>query len=258
MLDKQIRIYALDTANFYSKTEHDLHWHINKVKAEKKELSKKLKEIDADSINVDAAEEELADKGVNLDKVFDGESNSHGNGSMHGEDLIDELCMEIDLTESTCDYVKSKWLKRIMHKKNVAAKNAKNKLKRLLEKKVEANIASNGTHHERVLDEGTLTEKNVIAVFESYFTRTIGAKQDELSEDFMVVTQFYPDVMKDLIYHGFMYKGEKYVYFTSSAGQIRTKKCVFVKESVWLKHQKTIMCGLTVDDINAKGGNNPN
>ena len=95
-------------------------------------------------------------------------------------------------------------------------------------------------------------------MFDSYFTRTIGAEQDELCEDFMVVTKFYDGVMKDLIYHGFTFKGEKYVYFTSSAGQIRTKKTVFVKESVWLKHQKSIMCGLTVDDINAKGGNNPN
>ena len=55
-----------------------------------------------------------------------------------------------------------------------------------------------------------------------------------------------------------VYKGEKYIYFTSSAGQIRTKKCVFVKESIWNKFEKTIMCGLTIDEINKKGGNNPN
>ena len=142
--------------------------------------------------------------------------------------------------------------------KNAAINNAKKKLLKLLAAKVEANIESNGAHHARRLSEGTLSDKNVIAVFDSYFTRTIGAAQDELCEDFMVITKFYDDVMKDLIYYGFMYKGEKYIYFTSSAGQIRTKKCVFIKESVWLKHQKTIMCGLTIDDINAKGGNNPN
>ena len=49
-----------------------------------------------------------------------------------------------------------------------------------------------------------------------------------------------------------MYKGEKYIYFTSSAGQIRTKKTVFIKESVWKKYEKTIMCGLTIDSINKK------
>ena len=61
-----------------------------------------------------------------------------------------------------------------------------------------------------------------------------------------------------MIFNGFEYQGEKYIYFTSSAGQIRTKKVVFIKESLWQKHEKTIMCGLTIDAINAKGGNNPN
>ena len=78
----------------------------------------------------------------------------------------------------------------------------------------------------------------------------IGAKQDELTEDFMVVQVYYFDVIKDLIYYGFTYKGEKYIYFTSSAGQIRTKKTVFIKESVWKQYEKTIMCGLTIDSIN--------
>mgnify|MGYP002509053264 CR=1 FL=1 len=78
----------------------------------------------------------------------------------------------------------------------------------------------------------------------------IGAKQDELCEDFMVVRVYYFDVIKDLIYYGFTYKGEKYIYFTSSAGQIRTKKTVFIKESVWKQFEKTIMCGLTIDLIN--------
>ena len=86
----------------------------------------------------------------------------------------------------------------------------------------------------------------------------IGAKPDELCEDFMVIQTYYFSIIQDLIYYGFTYKGEKYIYFTSSAGQIRTKKCVFVKESVWKKYEKTIMCGLTIDEINKKGGNNPN
>jgi hypothetical protein len=86
----------------------------------------------------------------------------------------------------------------------------------------------------------------------------IGAKPDELTFDFMVIQVYYFSVIKDLIFNGFVFRGEKYIYFTSSAGQIRTKKCVFVKESIWKKYEKTIMCGLTVDAINAKGGINPN
>ena len=74
----------------------------------------------------------------------------------------------------------------------------------------------------------------------------------------MVIQVYYYDMIKDLIYFGYEYKGEKYIYFTSSAGQIRTKKTVFIKESLWNKYEKTLMCGLTIDIINAKGGNNPN
>lgn len=142
--------------------------------------------------------------------------------------------------------------------KGSKAKEVKDRLLALLANKVDENIRTNGTHHIRELREDQLSDKNVISVFDSYFTRTIGAKPDEFCEDFMVIQVYYFDVIKDLIYHGFTFKGEKYVYFTSSAGQIRTKKCVFVKESVWKKHEKSLMCGLTIEDINAKGGNNPN
>ena len=37
-----------------------------------------------------------------------------------------------------------------------------------------------------------------------------------------------------------------------------SKKTVFIKESLWNKYENTLMCGLTIDIINAKGGNNPN
>ena len=149
-------------------------------------------------------------------------------------------------------------LRGYMSEKSAKAKEVKDRLLSLLSNKVEENIRTNGRHHIRELREEQLSDKNVISVFDSYFTRTIGAKPDEFCEDFMVIQVYYFDVIKDLIYHGFTFKGERYVYFTSSAGQIRTKKCVFVKESVWKKHEKSLMCGLTIDDINAKGGNNPN
>src|SRR5690606_2044320 len=51
---------------------------------------------------------------------------------------------------------------------------------------------------------------------------------------------------------------EKYRYFTSSAGQIRLKKAVFIKEKLWNKYEKTLMCGLTIDKINEYGGINVN
>lgn len=149
-------------------------------------------------------------------------------------------------------------LEELVAMKGRKIKEVKDALLRLLSNKIDANIQSNGRHHIRALSEDQVSDNNVISVFDSYFTRTIGAEPDKLCDDFMVIQVYYFDVIKDLIYYGFTYKGEKYVYFTSSAGQIRTKKTVFIKESVWKKYEKSIMCGLTIEDINAKGGNNPN
>ena len=110
----------------------------------------------------------------------------------------------------------------------------------------------------RTLNPKSLLDKNVISVFESSLTRIIGLKIDELTTDIMVVQTFFYEVIEQLIKNGFTYNGEKYKYFTSSAGQIRLKKTVFIKQSLWDKFEKTLMCGLTIDTINKKGGINVN
>lgn len=103
-----------------------------------------------------------------------------------------------------------------------------------------------------------VVDKNVISVFESMLTRTLGMKTGNLYDDFMVIRTYYFDVIEDLILNGYVYNGERYVCFTASAGQIRTKKTVFIKERVWKENQKMLMCGLTVDSINECGGININ
>ena len=237
-LEKQIQIYSVDTGSFYSDDEAELHWLNHRLRGEKNELSDEAKAIESEfgkiGVSKDCLSELDEDSAARLESSIDTEFDICGNFARYAD------------------------IKEQIKVKNFEIKESKESLLNLLKDKVEANIASNGAHHIRELREDAVTDKNVISVFDSYFTRTIGAKQDELCEDFMVVQVYYFDVIKDLIHFGFMYKGEKYVYFTSSAGQIRTKKTNFVKDSTWLKNQSTIMCGLTIDDINAKGGNNPN
>ena len=58
--------------------------------------------------------------------------------------------------------------------------------------------------------------------------------------------------------NGFTYNGEKYIFLCASAGQIRTKKAVFIKESSFQRVEGQITCGLTLKEINEKGGCNPN
>ena len=252
VLDKQISIYSVDTSHFYSNKEKHLHWTNHKLRRERKQLVDGYVKRRSDGshniiVGLKEVEKKLDEYGVaknDIDSIFNGEYDMSRFG--HDAGFV------IGLVNQYID------IKELIAMKNKQIKKTKDDLLRLLSNKIEANIRSNGTHHIRTLDEDGISDKNIISVFDSYFTRTIGAKQDELCEDFMVIQVYYFDVIKDLIHFGFMYKGEKYVYFTSSAGQIRTKKTVFVKESVWKKYEKSLMCGLTIDDINAKGGNNPN
>ena len=223
-LDKQVQIYGIDTGNFYSNREARLHWKNHKIKLEKRnlktELNDNLKQIN-DLRNSQNTDEENKNK---IQELRDRNSN------------IEE------------------WLKY----KNEQIKKSKQDLLDILSNKTNENEKTNGSHHTRILNENTLSDSNVISMFDSSLTRVMGLKHDELTDAFMVVQVYYYDMIKDLIFHGFEYKSEKYIYFTSSAGQIRTKKTVFIKESLWNKYEKTLMCGLTIDTINAKGGNNPN
>ena len=250
-LDKQVQILSVDTGDFYSNREVTLHWLNHKLRIERNKLKKEESEI----VN------KLFECGVDnndLKLILDYE---------YDFDLLEDNVAASILGERYRKIID------LIKLKNEKIKTSKDKLLKLLANKVEANETTNGKHHIRELRnlnpsgdkcniykyaKEPFNDKKIISVFDSAFTRMIEAKQDELSEDFMVVQVYYFDIIKDLIYHGFTYKGEKYIYFTSSAGQIRTKKTVFIKESIWNKYEKTIMCGLTIKSINAKGGNNPN
>lgn len=110
----------------------------------------------------------------------------------------------------------------------------------------------------RTLNEEVLSKKKIISLFDSVLTRTLQISENTLSEDIIVVQTYFFDILEDIILNGFTYKNEKYVCFTASAGQIRTKKTVFIKDSILKKHQNTLMCGITIDKINNTGGVNIN
>lgn len=234
MLDKQYNLYSVDTGHFYSNHEKYLHNMNCKYRRERNYVNNKLPEI----------EKKLKEFGYSDSDI---------------KKLKNDKTEEVDIIDSSYDTVADylKWNELIRHKRE-KAKESKDKLLTLLSHKVAQNELTDGKDHIRCIREGSLNDNNVISVFDSALSRTIGIKQDELTDALMVVQVYYFDVFKDISFYGFTYSGEKYKYFTSSAGQIRKKKAVFIKESVWNKIEKTIMCGLTIDKINSKGGNNVN
>jgi hypothetical protein len=100
--------------------------------------------------------------------------------------------------------------------------------------------------------------QNVVSMFESTLSRSFGIKTNELTYDVFIIEITYYDIAQDLIVNGFDYNGKHYVYFSSSAGQIRTKKAVFVNEEKYNQCKNKLMCGLTIEKINEKGGMNVN
>jgi arsenate reductase-like glutaredoxin family protein len=122
-------------------------------------------------------------------------------------------------------------------------------------KKNKGNIRTLSTE---TFDNVSKCAKRKISSFESTLTRTLGIETGMLTTDIFVVQTFFFDVFEDLVKYGFMYNCEKYVPYTASAGQIRTKKTMFIRESVYKKYEAKLMCGLSLDIINAKGGNNVN
>ena len=234
MLDKQYNLYSVDTGHFYSNYEKYLHDMNCKYRRERNYVQNKLPEI----------EKKLKQFGYTDDDIKQLKNNNKE---------------DVDINDNSYDTVSEyiHWIELIKHKRE-KAKQSKNKLLTLLSNKVTQNELTDGKDHIRCIKEASLNDTNIISIFDSALSRTIGIKQDELTDALIVVQVYYFDVFKDISFYGFTYKNEKYKYFTSSAGQIRKKKAVFIKESVWKKIEKTVMCGLTIDKINSKGGNNVN
>ena len=246
MLDTQINMYSVDTGHFYSNHEKYLHNMNCKYRQERNYLNNLLEKLG----------NKLKEDGFTEDNI-----------SKLKRSKIKDYNQEIDPIIK--EFIG--WSLLIKHKRD-KAKQSKEKLLKLLSNKMKQkedlsnkieyskshNIPCNKKIELRKLRQDELNDTNIISVFESSLTRAIGIKKDELTDALMVVQVYYFDVFKDLSFYGFVYNGEKYRYFTSSAGQIRKKKAVFIKESVWNDVEKTIMCGLTIEKINSKGGNNVN
>lgn len=234
MLDRQYHLYSVDTGNFYSNREKYLHEINCRYRKERNYIQNKLPEM----------EKKLKQYGFTQE-------------SLHL--LRKGKSPDTPVTESCADAVNTylHWIRLIQHKRE-KAKESKEKLLALLSNKVRQNELTDGRDHIRTLRPDALSDTNVISAFDSALSRAVGISQNELTDSLMIVQVYYFDVFKDLFFYGFVHKWEKYIYFTSSAGQIRSKKAVFMKETVWNRIKKTIMCGLSIEKINARGGNNVN
>jgi len=223
-LDKQIYMYSVDTSDFYYDDEKELYKQMQILYFKRSKMK------------------EYMNKGKNGDisKIDDFKKYFEDDTTTLKEGITKELICEN--------------FKRETREINKQLKEYKNKLYELFNK----NKGKTRTLDTETFDTIYKSNNKKISSFESTLTRVLGIETSMTTTDIFVVQTFFFDVLRDLIKYGFMYNNEKYIVFTASAGQIRTKKTIFINEKIYNNIQKTLMCGLTLDLINSKGGNNVN
>ncbi len=110
----------------------------------------------------------------------------------------------------------------------------------------------------RNVNTSKLTLNRRVSIFDSNLTRCLNLKEREINTEILIIKIYYFDIAESIIKNGFYMNGYEYVFFTSSSGQIRTKKLVAVRKDLLNNCWNTLTCGLTVDHINKCGGMNIN
>lgn len=173
----------------------------------------------------------------------------YNDAEKHRHDRLIKLYKLRNSVKENCkDDDVAKWrLKSI----NRVIKQEKAALSEMLDKSLEHDST-------RTLRPDAIRDKDVINIFCSELTRALGIEPFSLSDELIMVNVFFFQIFNSIMHHGFVYNGEKYIYYTASAGQIRTKRMIAIKESSYEKIKDRLMCGLTVDKINERGGMNQN
>ncbi|MDM0716959.1 hypothetical protein QTH81_01535 [Clostridium perfringens] len=129
-----------------------------------------------------------------------------------------------------------------------------------LDKKLKQEILNFRTDKARKIKRKDLKDKDIIAIFENTLTRTLNLDADNITLDFITIDANKEDhsLLEQVIKNGIFIENEKYKFFTAGAGQTRQKKFLMIKESIWKDNEQKLMCGLTIDKINKKGGMNIN
>ena len=163
-LDKQIHIYSFDTSAVYTDAERKLEVEINQRCFDKSRL-KAERELLSEYVYNGLPAEKAEKRYRTLYKIRREDTVELG-----GKDRIRDIAGEM--------------------------KETNREIKRLKDNLTTSLAMHNGT---RELREEYVVDKNVISVFESMLTRTLGMQTGKLYDDFMVIRTYYFDVIKDLI-----------------------------------------------------------
>lgn len=254
-MDKQIKLYSVDTKAFYTSEEKRysdlkmfLNRRINNIKKELKKQSVEFVKANKD-IFIDLERENqiitLIEDGI-IYIPYEYEE-SH-------RELIDSF-INID-EKSVLEYAEKVVYDKLISRHKKYKKTVE--IKKIVEEKFNEEI--NKFKGVRKLNRKSLTKTNLISLFESSLTRTMNFKVDEITNDIIIIRPYHYVIFNQLVKNGYdlnvgldennKIKKAHFRILTASAGQIRTKKCVFINEELWKQKEKTLLCGLTIEDMN--------
>ena len=135
-----------------------------------------------------------------------------------------------------------------------------NKYKQALQEMLRENVGKTRTVRDDKIynKDGEPSLRRRVSIFDSNLTRCFKLREREFNPEIVIVKVYFFDVAKSIVLNGFYMNGYKYVFLSSSAGQIRTKKLVAVREDLLQKNWNTLTAGLTIEEINKQGGMNIN
>lgn len=242
-LSKQINLYSVDTKAFYTSQERNYSniksWASVKINNIKSNLQAKSQEF----VN-DNKEEFMSTYKFDIETQLIEE----GYSEEECEYILEYEFKEENALDIICEQIYNILINR--HKYYNKYIKIQNEAKRLFGEAIKSNTGV------RNLNKYYLNDRNKISLFTSDLTRTMEFKVGEITDDILVIRPYHYVILEQLIHNGYNYKNKHFVMLTASAGQIRTKKCVFINEELWKANEKTLLCGLTADIINEKGGMN--
>lgn len=259
-LSKLYYIYGLDTSCFYTDEELALDKKLNKARS----YHNKFKEIEKGKYAPNFLRRKLANKEITRAE-YDTAKKEWCKARVIREQARNKVIYK--MFEGRQGYEFPEFIETVKGKikkadytfrisKYISYK--KQELVSLLSKNLDK-VYPRTVREERIIDrDGNSKLSCRVSVFDSSLTRLLEMKEREFNDQMFIVKVFYFEVANSLLRHGCIMNGEKYVFFSASAGQIRTKKFVAVKESLLKQHWNTLTAGLTVESINAQGGMNIN
>lgn len=236
-LSKQIHLYSVDTKAFYTSSERNYSslkaWSNNRMNNIKNYLQVESHNIAIDNKNIIIS---MAKYDFTTQLIIDGYSKKEIKliiESDFNEDKVIDNFSKIIFNNLLKEHKKYNLYKKIY---DIAKENFNNEIENF-----------KGI---RKLNKYYLNNRNRVSLFDSALTRALGLEINKTTNELLIIRPYHYIILEQIIKNGYTYKKNNYKFLTASAGQIRTKKCVFINEKFWESNEKILLCGLTIDSMN--------